>query len=245
LLVSNLEAATLTGNDPYHLSNSRDGWIAREADGSPSQKLLNAWRFIFGDSDADLLVDERDNCALVANADQANTDGDAEGNACDADDDNDTVADAADNCALVANADQANTDGDAEGNACDADDDNDTVTDGDDNCALVPNAAQTDTDGDRTGDACDPSPRGPAGQISDLIDHTLAALDRPALAPTFKASLETALRSALARNPQAACIALRVYELAVFLAPSSAFTTAEKQALIAESRGIRADLGCG
>ena len=37
--------------------------------------------------------DNADNCALVANADQLNTDGDAFGNACDADDDGDGVSD--------------------------------------------------------------------------------------------------------------------------------------------------------
>ena len=68
-----------------------------------------------------------DNCPLVANAGQANTDGDALGDACDPDDDGDTVPDGADNCPLVANAGQANTDGDALGDACDPDDDNDTV----------------------------------------------------------------------------------------------------------------------
>ncbi len=63
----------------------------------------------------------------MANTGQANNDGDAEGDACDADDDNDTVADTGDNCQTVANTGQANNDGDAEGDACDGDDDNDTV----------------------------------------------------------------------------------------------------------------------
>jgi hypothetical protein len=44
------------------------------------------------------VVDGADNCALVANPDQANNDGDAQGDACDADDDNDGVADASDAC---------------------------------------------------------------------------------------------------------------------------------------------------
>jgi hypothetical protein len=61
----------------------------------------------------------------VSNANQLNTDGDAQGDACDADDDNDTVADGADNCPLNANQNQLNTDGDAQGDVCDADDDND------------------------------------------------------------------------------------------------------------------------
>ncbi len=38
-------------------------------------------------------LDGGDNCPLDANPDQANNDGDAEGDACDSDDDNDTVAD--------------------------------------------------------------------------------------------------------------------------------------------------------
>ncbi|MDB2707125.1 hypothetical protein N9Z30_05485 [Pseudomonadales bacterium] len=103
------------------------------------------------DTDGDGDNDNADNCALVANADQLNADGDAFGNVCDADDDGDGVSDVdeaangtdpllvdtdgdgdndnADNCALVANADQLNTDGDAFGNVCDADDDGDGVSD--------------------------------------------------------------------------------------------------------------------
>jgi hypothetical protein len=47
------------------------------------------------DADGDGVADASDNCAAVANADQSNIDGDAEGDACDADDDNDRVSDAA------------------------------------------------------------------------------------------------------------------------------------------------------
>lgn len=42
----------------------------------------------------------------VSNADQADSDADAAGNACDTDDDNDAVSDGSDNCALIANVDQ-------------------------------------------------------------------------------------------------------------------------------------------
>ena len=107
------------------------------------------------DSDGDGVPDSVDNCPLVPNADQTDTDGDGFGDACDADDDGDGVDDGVDNCPLVPNADQTDTDGDGFGDACDADDDGDGVDDGVDNCPLVPNASQTDTDGDGIGDACD------------------------------------------------------------------------------------------
>ena len=45
------------------------------------------------DSDSDGVPDASDNCPTVANASQTNTDGDSQGNACDADDDNDGVLD--------------------------------------------------------------------------------------------------------------------------------------------------------
>src|SRR6266581_206816 len=46
----------------------------------------------------------------TTNADQVNSDGDGEGDACDADDDNDALTDATDNCRLAANAGQADND---------------------------------------------------------------------------------------------------------------------------------------
>ena len=107
------------------------------------------------DDDNDGVADVDDNCQFVANPDQANNDGDAEGDACDADDDNDTVLDVTDNCQFVANAGQANNDGDGLGDACDTDDDNDTVLDVTDNCQFVANPGQGDIDNDGEGDACE------------------------------------------------------------------------------------------
>src|SRR6185295_9401787 len=91
-----------------------------------------------------------------ANSDQANNDGDAQGDVCDTDDDNDGVLDGADNCPFASNADQLDTDGDSLGNACDADDDADGIPDATDNCPLVGNFDQADFDRDGRGDVCDP-----------------------------------------------------------------------------------------
>jgi len=71
------------------------------------------------DQDLDGVTHVADNCPAVANADQANNDGDSEGDVCDSDDDNDNVADTADNCRVDANADQADVDGDGTGDVCD------------------------------------------------------------------------------------------------------------------------------
>jgi hypothetical protein len=107
------------------------------------------------DGDGDGIADASDNCPGIANSDQANNDGDAQGDACDADDDNDTVPDATDNCHFTSNTDQADTDGDGMGNACDPDNDNDGVADAADNCPGIANSDQANNDGDAQGDACD------------------------------------------------------------------------------------------
>jgi hypothetical protein len=109
-----------------------------------------------GDQDGDGVPNTGDNCFNVPNHDQANADGDSQGDACDTDDDNDGVADTSDNCRVTANTDQANSDGDAQGDACDADDDNDGVLDTADNCRVTQNADQANTDGANDGgNACD------------------------------------------------------------------------------------------
>ena len=101
------------------------------------------------DDDSDGIADGEDNCELVSNPDQIDSDQDSVGNACDEicpitppgasgintdpfsdtlgcassedpnDDDGDGIVDTADNCPLVSNADQANGDGDSLGDACD------------------------------------------------------------------------------------------------------------------------------
>jgi hypothetical protein len=111
------------------------------------------------DNDGDGVPNSSDNCPLVANADQTDSDHDGQGDACDADadTDGDGVPSVADNCPLVANADQADSDHDGTGNACDgdADGDGDGVANASDDCPQNANADQADYDRDSIGDACD------------------------------------------------------------------------------------------
>ncbi|MCA9774409.1 MAG: M20/M25/M40 family metallo-hydrolase, partial [Myxococcales bacterium] len=77
-----------------------------------------------GDADLDGVRDEIDNCPFVANAEQADTDGNGIGDTCQRvpkDTDGDGVDDAVDNCPYVPNPLQADGDLDGVGNACDDD----------------------------------------------------------------------------------------------------------------------------
>ena len=113
------------------------------------------------DGDADGVFDCLDNCPADANTNQDDTDGDGEGDVCDADTDGDGVDNNVDNCLLDANFDQADNDADGLGDVCDdCDDDPDNDVDGDgicgdvDNCRNTFNPAQTDDNADGFGDAC-------------------------------------------------------------------------------------------
>ena len=105
------------------------------------------------DDDHDNVCGFADNCPFAANPDQANNDGDSDGDACDGctDGDNDGWG--------VAGSDQSSC---AEvGDDCDdtpgneADSDEDNACGLDDNCQDFSNISQADADGDGIGDACD------------------------------------------------------------------------------------------
>jgi hypothetical protein len=134
--------------------------------------------FFLDPLDEDGIPDRLDNCPHIANADQADTDGDHLGDVCDncpnvananqLDTDGDGVGDACDNCPALANADQADSDGDGVGDICDncphvanadqLDSDGDGIGDACDNCPHLSNPDQADSDGDGIGDACDNCP---------------------------------------------------------------------------------------
>ena len=88
------------------------------------------------DSDQDGVPDESDNCPLVSNPGQSDSDNDGTGDACDDVNDNDVDGDGflneLDNCPLIFNSSQQDFDGDEVGDACDNDDDNDGFADADD-----------------------------------------------------------------------------------------------------------------
>ena len=107
------------------------------------------------DLDHDGVYDKDDNCLVVRNPDQRDSDGDGQGDACDLvnDRDGDGVADDRDNCPTVKNPDQLDSDRDGRGDACDdlTDWDRDGVADQSDNCPYASNPDQRDSDGDGTG----------------------------------------------------------------------------------------------
>ncbi len=124
------------------------------------------------DGDADLHIDECDNCPGVANPGQEDGDGDGVGDACD-------------NCPGDANADQDDADDDGVGDACDTDQDGDGEENDEDNCPEDPNPGQEDADEDGVGDGCDNCPTTPNPDqldldndgIGDACDEILAAED--------------------------------------------------------------------
>jgi hypothetical protein len=107
------------------------------------------------DIDGDDVIGEDDNCPDDYNPDQADLDGDGQGDVCDLDDDGDGIPDDVDNCPTSDNGGQGDLDGDGIGDSCDPDDDGDDVADEVDNCPLTANPGQSDFDGDLAGDACD------------------------------------------------------------------------------------------
>ena len=147
--LSDTDEAT-AGTDPLVTDSDSDG----VNDGDEVSAGMNP---LSNDSDSDTILDDVDNCPIVANTDQADSDGNGVGDVCDVDTDGDGVSDSIDNCPTMANADQANLDGDSMGDVCDADRDGDGF---DNTVDAFPDDASEhlDSDGDGVGDNADPCP---------------------------------------------------------------------------------------
>lgn len=126
---------------PVDFDNGADGWVVTDF-------MVNYTAPI--DTDSDGVPDTSDNCPSVSNVNQANFDGDLQGDVCDPDDDNDGIADVSENTGCQFDPDlqcgvvvpPADTDGDG-------------VADTTDNCPSVANPNQANFDGDSQGDLCD------------------------------------------------------------------------------------------
>lgn len=149
-----------TGTNPTLADSDSDGINDGAENTAGTNPLSN-------DTDGDGDLDNADNCPTVANADQADGDGNGIGDACDVNSDSDSHSDSVDNCPMITNEDQANLDGDSMGDVCDADRDGD----GTDNTAddFPDDASETtDTDGDGVGDNADICPTDATNACLDM-----------------------------------------------------------------------------
>ena len=173
-------AMAANNSDYIGISGSFSGSMTHKGKAVTSGGLRDVYAWVFDpaslkDTDGDGVLDSApDNCPTVSNSDQANTDGDSEGDACDSDDDNDGLTDNfPDNCPRNGefnwtssrdfNDPASSTDWDNDGckddTSEDTDDDNDGVLDVDDTCPRTSFAPPrptwvSDSTTDMDGDGC-------------------------------------------------------------------------------------------
>lgn len=155
ILIQPLGAQTF--DDGYGVVQQSDGKLVIAGQtGSPiGMGMIRIMSQNVFDADNDTITDASDNCPLISNATQTNTDNTADGgDVCDADDDNDGALDVNDAFPLDA-SETLDTDGDGTGNNADTDDDGDSYADTEDAYPLNPykwKFPSCDFDGDSDSD---------------------------------------------------------------------------------------------
>lgn len=123
------------------------------------------------DIDNDGIEDRFDNCPSFSNPNQADSDGDGVGDACEIDSDGDGIINDIDNCIYFQNPNQEDVDNNGIGDLCEIDTDEDGIPDHSDNCPEVQNIDQADEDEDGIGDVCDDDSDNDG--ITDDIDNCI------------------------------------------------------------------------
>jgi thrombospondin 2/3/4/5 len=101
------------------------------------------------DTEGDGVADDADNCAGIANADQADQDGDGTGDRCDPDIDNDGFPNHHDSCPFDADPTRSDGDDDRVGDVCD-------------HCRATPEGEDVDRRGCAEGETADEGAGAPA-----------------------------------------------------------------------------------